>query len=385
MECPTTEVMTTPSLTCAQYDAMVATIRGIYGGLDTTCTANFCPQADWAGCVLRVAGHDLMDYANGEGGSDGCMDLSDPDNMGLPECLHMGEEFGSSIFDAYKMHCSEVSLADFIVIAAEAVMTFSREKVTEGDSSRGSLDFRSSFRFGRTTATSCTFAEGRLPNPENSCTAVETTFVNRMGLSWREATALMGVHTIGRARPENSGYDGWWSDAVNSRMFNNNYYASILAKGWIPERLSANKNQWQRADDGRNRGATEGKEMMLNTDMCLAFSEDRNGNVELRAGSHSCCAWVDPDLVETAFETYLSGEYCGSTNVPRGTGDQRDLCCNDRNRDIDCGEHDDPRGSAFGDVRDFANNERVWLQVFEEAWKIATENGFNNLQPLSQC
>ena len=24
----------------------------------------------------------------------------------------------------------------------------------------------------------------------------------------------MGVHTLGRAKKENSGYDGWWSDAV---------------------------------------------------------------------------------------------------------------------------------------------------------------------------
>eukprot|EP00971_Amphidinium_carterae_P045989 905026-Amphidinium_carterae.1 len=87
-----------------------------------------------------------------------------------------------------------------------------------------------------------------------------------MGLSWRQAAALMGVHSLGRARPENSGYDGWWSDAVNSRKFNNNYYASIVGKGWMPEQLSQNKNQWKRSDAGKDRGATQGKEMMLNTD-----------------------------------------------------------------------------------------------------------------------
>eukprot|EP00438_Fugacium_kawagutii_P033424 Skav208971 [mRNA] locus=scaffold1694:38869:41238:- [translate_table: standard] len=26
------------------------------------------------------------------------------------------------------------------------------------------------------------------------------------------AAALMGVHTLGKCRIENSGYDGWWSD-----------------------------------------------------------------------------------------------------------------------------------------------------------------------------
>eukprot|EP00971_Amphidinium_carterae_P311566 6192475-Amphidinium_carterae.1 len=63
------------------------------------CTATECPQADWAGCVLRVAGHDFMDFGDGEGGSDGCLDLFDPDNAGLPECLHSGE-FGFSIQDS---------------------------------------------------------------------------------------------------------------------------------------------------------------------------------------------------------------------------------------------------------------------------------------------
>mmetsp|Transcript_10700 Transcript_10700/g.24384 ORF Transcript_10700/g.24384 Transcript_10700/m.24384 type:complete len:447 (+) Transcript_10700:70-1410(+) len=385
MQCPTGEVISTQSLTCAQYDSMVATIRSIYSGLDSTCTATVCPQADWAGCVLRIAGHDFMDYGNGQGGSDGCLDLSDPDNAGLPDCLHMGEEFGSSIYDAYKMHCSEISLADFVVLAAEAVITLSREHVTQSSSGRGSIDFRSNFRFGRSTATSCTWAEGRLPNPEHSCTAVEETFLSRMGLSWREATALMGVHTLGRARPENSGYDGWWSDAVNSRKFNNNYFASILGKGWIAERLSAGKNQWKRADAGRDRGSTDGKEMMLNTDMCLAFSEDRQGRTELRADTADCCTWTDPDNLQTAIQSYLGGEYCGSTSVPGRVPEQRERCCNDDDRDIDCGDFNEPRGSAFEDVREFANDEAAWLQVFLSSWKIATENGFSNLQPLGQC
>jgi hypothetical protein len=39
-----------------------------------------------AGCLLRFAGHDLMDYRVGAkdiGGSDGCVDFSSGDNAGL--------------------------------------------------------------------------------------------------------------------------------------------------------------------------------------------------------------------------------------------------------------------------------------------------------------
>ena len=53
-----------------------------------------------------------------------------------------------------------------------------------------SLDLRSGFRFGRRTASSCTFAVGRLPNPERGCDAVQETFVDRMGLDWSQAAAL---------------------------------------------------------------------------------------------------------------------------------------------------------------------------------------------------
>ena len=45
------------------------------------------------------------------------MDFNDPLNRGLPECI---AEY--KIDKAYEEHCGRVSLADFIVIAAEAAM-----------------------------------------------------------------------------------------------------------------------------------------------------------------------------------------------------------------------------------------------------------------------
>ena len=46
--------------------------------------------------------------------------------------------------------------------------------------------------------------------------------------------AISGAHTLGSAKPHNSGYDGFWSDAKNSGIFNNDYYKSMLIKGWAP-------------------------------------------------------------------------------------------------------------------------------------------------------
>merc|ERR1719284_1301136 len=133
-----------------------------------------------------------MDFRDGTGGADACTDMNHVDNVGLAPCLHSGDEHGLSLASAYQQHCTEVSLADFLVIAAEAVMTATRSNVLAADPSASPVNFRSQFRFGRTTAMSCGFASGRLPSPENGCGDVERVFVDSLGLDWSGAAALMG-------------------------------------------------------------------------------------------------------------------------------------------------------------------------------------------------
>merc|ERR1719356_2310551 len=124
--------------------------------------------------------------------------------------------------------------------------------------------FAQNFRFGRQTQFQC--HPEPLPNPAFSCEAVEENFIDRLGLTWTQATALMGVHPLGRALPENSGFDGFWVSQQHARTFSNQYFINMIAVGWERERVaSSGKFQWKRADD-----RLEG-EMMLNTDMCLAY------------------------------------------------------------------------------------------------------------------
>ncbi|CAE7193579.1 APX5 [Symbiodinium sp. KB8] len=381
MACPGGATLTTECMTEAQYDELLAAVRGHLESLPETCTASNCPQADWAGCVLRMAGHDFMDFANGQGGSDACTDMSDPDNGGLPACLSSGEH-GISLVEVYQNYCATVSLADFLVIAAEAVMMSTRARHLAQASSAPALDLKSSFRFGRTTALSCAFAEGRLPNPERGCTAVEETFVDSMGLTWTEAAALMAVHTLGRAQVSNSGYHGWWSDPENSRRFNNDYFVSLLAKGWVPERAisgNAAKNQWERSDVGRDT-SFDGHEMMLNTDMCLVYSEPGPDGGPVLADVHDCCGWLTAQTIAGAVASN-GGEYCGGQ--PPEPRQERQRCCGPQQGD--CGRRDDPRGPAAQAVLNFAADETAWLEAFTRAWTKAVENGQTNLKSLGDC
>ena len=56
--------------------------------------------------------------------------------------------------------------------------------------------------------------------------------------AWKLTAAISGAHTLGATEMANSGFDGTWSDAENMGIFNNDYYKSILFKGWTQENVT---------------------------------------------------------------------------------------------------------------------------------------------------
>lgn len=164
LTCPISAAITTTCMSTADYDNAISDVQAIY---DAHSPAS--AQADFAGCVVRLAGHDLMDYnpsapTSQKGGADGCLDFTDPDNAGLQPCLLADNVL--SLKTAYHRHCHQISLADFIVIAAEAVIAATADQTSDLASA-----LRNSFRYGRTTSLTCDWAPP-LPNPEESCQAV---------------------------------------------------------------------------------------------------------------------------------------------------------------------------------------------------------------------
>jgi len=431
MSCPGA-VPTTLSLTRRQYRAIVRAIQSGLDRLSNECEATVCPQADITGCVLRMAGHDFMDYdrVTNRGGSDGCLDMSHVDNTGLAPCLITGEEFGFSLNSVYQQWCTVVSLADFIVIGAEAAMDYTRNLYRQDFPNAAAMNFRGRFRYGRTTVTNCEDTYERLPHPE-VCDDVERVFVDNLGLTWTQAAALMGVHTLGRAMTTNSGYDGWWSDPENSRRFNNNYFITMMANGWMPERAVGGnplKNQWERSNRAFD-PASQGKQMMLDTDLCLVFSTGNFRMDGLSAKDHDCCAWAMPfHLVNSDIDVinvHNDGEYCDRQDddvvdfwktMPIGNDiidrqrawdewevtagarsgptfrRMRQECCRgcDRYNEgdcsgfSDCGSVSHPTGYAFQAVKRFSLDEDFFVQQFMNAWRLATSRGHIGLKRMGR-
>jgi len=464
------EVTQTPSLTCEQYDIAKNKIVAQWNAIEEKCAYGKCRRADFAGCILRMAGHDFMDYYDGglmegpPGGSDGCIDLEDPDNKGLGDCLlDEDPEFPEfSLVKAWRRKgggaiapCRFISFADWIVLAAEVVMELTRPQGGARLFTNPSNGNRI-FWYGRETQETCPTSEiNKMPNPELGCSENDRVFVKNMGLSPRETAAIMGVHSLGRCRYENSGFDGGWEASLDTKILDTTYYKSMISNGWIremtPEPFS--KTQWRRADGGANSykkgsGFTGPgylnlwKEIMLDTDLCLAYSELTEYNDEtdihgdynsmpLRTreqGKEKCdCAWKSPIFGENLpphkkkfavadVVNQTGGMYCGwpLEDVPFTFNEDKRICCAPYNYD----EHDLALARSMNEIRDcggnpsttpgvggpmegragwneesaeavfdFAMDDPTWVRVFNRAWKRATNNGHDNLKRrnLDQC
>jgi hypothetical protein len=169
----------------------------------------------------RLAAHDFMDFDKRDRsnpmGSDGCFDESHPTNKGLPESVWCKT---CLLRRLYEERYSFLSRADFWIASANAVIRQTSEK--------HALDLKDTFRWGRKDKSTCRHSASRLPEA-TGCKDVESAFLTRMGLEWRDAVALMGAHSLGRGSAEFSGHEGTWVDtAVDAQVFDKQYFEVSL-------------------------------------------------------------------------------------------------------------------------------------------------------------
>eukprot|EP00892_Ulva_mutabilis_P012127 jgi/Ulvmu1/9287/UM050_0036.1 len=207
--------------------------------------------------LVRLAFHDCASAQ-----CDGCIDTSDTlNNPGLAEMIQ-----------ALQPLCTKYGLNKADCWAAAGSIAAEEASYNGPDLARVPLFF------GRTDATTCTgFTQS---NPEASFPAAAAGFGPTMdyfsqtfNFSQRETVAILGVHSLGVASVNGSGFDGAWTIAPNT--LDNTFFSDMLKGqlGWGIQKLPAAVPlyQWTSAT---------GQQLMLNSDMCLLldiFNETSGG------------------------------------------------------------------------------------------------------------
>lgn len=217
---------------------------------------------DTVGALIRLGFHDAGTFnrRDGTGGAHACIMefCTDPDACEFTAAENNGLQLVVRAIDGmYKQNelSSVLTKADFMhLFVAVGVEIASNGGITMP------------FRWGRSD---CSISPARLPGalPDANWgrSKVVNFFSSRMGFSETETIALIGAHSVGRAAPSFSGFDGAWD--TTPATLDNTFFRDIVNERLIWDRATVSgtgNRQW------KIRGATGSRNtMMLNADVGL--------------------------------------------------------------------------------------------------------------------
>jgi len=259
--------------------------------------------------AVRLAFHDCV------GGCNGCLNINNEDNAGLPDLVEDLETlYTDNSLDTLLTRADFWAYAG--IYALEKAIEFTNEDCDTCDTVP-SLNL--TFQTGRVDCDTAPYTDDdvHLPGPHMTYDELVTFYNDEFGMTAEEAVAIMGGHTLGGADEDNSGFKGLWVVGEN-RYFNNGYYDLMLSDSvtWTQRDVSDD------ATDPKWEWLSGGSGFMLNSDMCLLK------NISLSTDGESSCTF----------------DGCG-----------------------------DSSGADY--VRAFSASESAWLTVFAQAWVKMQSNG----------
>jgi L-ascorbate peroxidase len=159
--------------------------------------------------MLRLAWHDAgtYDVNTRTGGANGSIRYEEEFTHGS----NAGLKIAIDLLDPIKAKCPKITYADLYQLAGVVAV-----EVTGGPTVE--------FVPGRRDSSVCP-REGRLPDAKRGAPHLRDIFY-RMGLTDKDIVALSGGHSLGKAHPERSGFDGAWTR--DPLKFDNSYFVELL-------------------------------------------------------------------------------------------------------------------------------------------------------------
>ncbi|GAV62898.1 peroxidase domain-containing protein [Cephalotus follicularis] len=159
--------------------------------------------------MLRLAWHDAGTYDKNTktGGPNGSIRMEEEYSHGSNNGLKKAIDFCEDV----KAKHPKITYADLYQLAGVVAV-----EVTGGPT----VDFVPGRKDSKISP-----KEGRLPDAKQGAFHLRDIFY-RMGLSDKDIVALSGGHTLGRAHPERSGFDGPWTK--EPLKFDNSYFLELL-------------------------------------------------------------------------------------------------------------------------------------------------------------
>lgn len=261
--------------------------------------------------LVRLSFHDCV------GGCDGCLSFANAENNGLApivtllDTMYDAADFGMSRADLWALAGTKAVMMGATNAANTPTIPMRYGRV---DCYGGASEY----------AADGDPNDGKFPDAHGDLESVLAVFETGMGMTKSEVVAVIGGgHSLGGAKPENSGFRGPWSSPPND--FDNGFFKNLVDLEYTQVTLVSNgvtKYQWEGPSDPN--APTGGgqppapKLFMLNSDVVL-FRE-----VELSdAGLDSACPnglSICAESNSTAESVYLYAEQPSEFADEFGTG-----------------------------------------------------------------
>jgi len=244
---------------------------------------------------LRLGFHDCV------GGCNGCINFNNPDNNGLKPAV----DTLNALYVKNNFQSTGASRADFWAMAA-AVGLGMAVRSSNGQRNNGLGCTPQScpgpcpipcmtLQWGRVDAATCT-DEPPLPSPTMTSTGLFSYFQQQFGFTRAQVVTIMGAHSLGGAKAENSGYKGKWTGPDNAG-FSELFYTNMISKDikWTNVNVSPPNGtvKWQYDGVYATSGGDAG--FMLNTDFEMFYELSLDSNAQTTCTLAPTCGLSSPN------------------------------------------------------------------------------------------